>query len=1030
MADLLIKHLKSKSDDHSALRSLYSQWDFDEKLIPKALQTVAALFPHYSRHDESHSKQILINIERILGKNISLLTASDTWLILESAYWHDIGMVVPRNDMDEAFQDPKFKQFLQYFCENKNHELHQIATALKNSDQNTPFFDHANPTDAIIRFRELMAEWFRGQHPGRADLIVRSPMQTIGVNSPRTELIPSRLFRLLGRVCHMHGAPFEAILAEDGLPFREAGLGQEDCHPRFVACLLRMGDLLDMDDNRFCPVMQRISGDDRPNISKAHEDKHSAIRHLRIDQEKIEVSAECDSVEGYIEAFKWFEWLKQEMQNQMANWRDIVPSRELGLLPTLGKISVKVGGNIQLLRDGERPSFGIDIKAAIELLQGHNLYESKFTSIREVLQNSVDATLLRIWLEHGSNTNIDWTTPDSTEITNLFKKYPVEFNISETSEGDGNRNKITNWTISITDLGTGISKTDLEHMLKVGGSKRNMLRQQQIQTMPEWMKPSGAFGIGLQSLFMISDCLTMETKSLITNESLNITMHSPTGPKEGLVILHGKDGNFSSPFGTKTSALIKLDSFARSFNTQHLDSSASARIVENLDPVLHDSFPYEAAQIYDAAVKFSEYSLIPISAKITSGAINHSHLVFNQADADSTNGWHFLTWNAIACRLWYRPAPQIHPARSFETFYRGQEFETKGLSFPNVQIGIDILSGSASKWLKFSRDKAFKSATKEIEKVILGCLEKQVREDIAIVKTKNDAIDDKPKETYSIFLKSMAVRFGGVWEELAGSLGDYWLDLPASEDQKTYRDYFNLPEWSAQTTHKDRMTQSSDSHLKVDGDNSDLLMWIIISEWISITGNTLSIQGTEEIYNIQAYESALQEKIEHGARAEFLIQSEETYSNIFCFKRTHQELWNNAAFATALNRANISTWGNERVFISTKHLSEEYGFLKKLAILDNTPLRARNLFKGCPYNTERVILPFLFLHKKNKLGHSVDTGDLDALCKWVQPKLISTSTLPEIRETYLQLINFIDEKIMHGTIYQNNWDTARGKKRS
>jgi hypothetical protein len=112
MADILIDHLKKKSGEHGALKTLASQWDFDAKLIPKALQAVGNLFPHYSRHDESHSRQILVNIERLLGESVSLLTATDTWLILEAAYWHDIGMVVPKQDLSEELQSEEFQDFL------------------------------------------------------------------------------------------------------------------------------------------------------------------------------------------------------------------------------------------------------------------------------------------------------------------------------------------------------------------------------------------------------------------------------------------------------------------------------------------------------------------------------------------------------------------------------------------------------------------------------------------------------------------------------------------------------------------------------------------------------------------------------------------------------------------------------------------------------------------------------------------------------------------------------------------------------
>ncbi len=131
MADLLVAHLKMKAEQHSALRSLYSQWDFDEKLIPKALQTIGSLFPHYSRHDESHSKQILINIERLLGDNIAKLTATDTWLLLEAAYWHDIGMVVPSSDLEDAMNDPMFEAYVDSICAQTHHELYSFACEFK-----------------------------------------------------------------------------------------------------------------------------------------------------------------------------------------------------------------------------------------------------------------------------------------------------------------------------------------------------------------------------------------------------------------------------------------------------------------------------------------------------------------------------------------------------------------------------------------------------------------------------------------------------------------------------------------------------------------------------------------------------------------------------------------------------------------------------------------------------------------------------------------------------------------------------------
>jgi HD superfamily phosphodiesterase len=104
MATQLIKHLKKCAENDAIYSPLVYQWGFDEQLIAKALQNVSMYFPHYSCHDESHSRQILVHIERLLGENLTKLTATDTWLLLEAAYLHDIGMVVTDKQLSENFE--------------------------------------------------------------------------------------------------------------------------------------------------------------------------------------------------------------------------------------------------------------------------------------------------------------------------------------------------------------------------------------------------------------------------------------------------------------------------------------------------------------------------------------------------------------------------------------------------------------------------------------------------------------------------------------------------------------------------------------------------------------------------------------------------------------------------------------------------------------------------------------------------------------------------------------------------------------
>ncbi|MDN8318402.1 ATP-binding protein, partial [Acinetobacter baumannii] len=107
----LEKHFEIICNRHPHLKLLESQWRFDQELISKALQNVSSIFPHYSRHDVSHSRQIIVNIERLLGDKIKFLSATDTWLILEAAYNHDIGMVITQKQIEDM-NTPEFEEFV------------------------------------------------------------------------------------------------------------------------------------------------------------------------------------------------------------------------------------------------------------------------------------------------------------------------------------------------------------------------------------------------------------------------------------------------------------------------------------------------------------------------------------------------------------------------------------------------------------------------------------------------------------------------------------------------------------------------------------------------------------------------------------------------------------------------------------------------------------------------------------------------------------------------------------------------------
>ncbi|MDV7619093.1 ATP-binding protein [Acinetobacter baumannii] len=539
----LEKHFEIACNRHPHLKLLESQWRFDQELISKALQNINTIFPHYSRHDASHSKQIIVNIERMLGDKIKYLSATDTWLILEAAYNHDIGMVITQKQIEDM-NTPEFQEFVRNISQESESELCKFAKDW--IDQKAILPPNAEAHSIVHQYTQLLAEWYRKKHPQNSASIVRNPLHEIGLDSPRNELLPKRLFKVLSNICKAHGDDFEKVKQ---LPKAEAGLASEDCHPLYVACLIRMGDLLDVDDNRFCPVMMQMCGSNLPKTSLAHYHKHQSISHFRLDSEQIEIICECPTPESYEAAFDWFSWLNKEYNNQTQYWNNIVPCKELGRLPTLIEPIVKIEEPFEILEIGRKPEFKIDQKALIELVTGANLYNSKLDALREILQNSIDATILRAWIDNKNKINFEEEVPNSKNVIEIYKQYPIEFLVENIDHTNGMVE------VEIKDNGIGINLDTLKYIFEVGASHKNKNKKDYIQQMPKWFKPSGAFGLGFQSIFLITRELKLESQELNSSYSLSVNIKRE-GINNSIVIKKMKKND---KFGTSLKFKIDLN---------------------------------------------------------------------------------------------------------------------------------------------------------------------------------------------------------------------------------------------------------------------------------------------------------------------------------------------------------------------------------------------------------------------------------------------------------------------------------------
>ncbi|KAA6336511.1 Chaperone protein HtpG [termite gut metagenome] len=579
MESYIEKQLRIKSENTQSI-ILYSQWQFDKELIPPALNAIANIFPHYSLHNETHSNAILSNITKLLGeKFIDELNCTDLWLLLESAYCHDIGMIISYDQAKEAIDSKEFIQHISKILNDEGHALHRYSKKLSIEREKILFSENTFEVEKIDTIRFLLADFFRTKHATLSNDYILNPDSAIALKSPRT-IIPLRLYSILGIICSSHTKTFEEVMS---IPYYEDGIDTENAHPRFIAYMLRIGDLLDIDNYRFSDTLLKTLSS-MPDDSLSHKEKHLSINHKCINNQFIELSAKCTNIKVAKITKEWFDWIQGEITKQTLDWHNIIPKHIKGMLPKVKSLVVELEG-YDFINNENKPSFTIDTTQALELLQGGNFYKDPFDAIREVIQNAVDSTLIRIWHEKGVSIS------NMKDLLQESIHYPININIQDNHDGT--------FIFKIEDKGTGISKHDFKYLSNTGSASKNNYRREIIDSMPIWMQPSGIFGIGFQSVFLLTDVINIETKSIFSDEKYGIEMYNPKSEFKGEIYI--KPINSYLPIGTTIQMKV--------VNTNYI--SSQNQIV--LDRFSDNENEYIFEKIIGKVEDYAMHSFIPIT---------------------------------------------------------------------------------------------------------------------------------------------------------------------------------------------------------------------------------------------------------------------------------------------------------------------------------------------------------------------------------------------------------------------------------
>lgn len=522
---------------------LWHEWNHNKRWLTQVQQLILPSFPAYSLHDVTHSESVLHNIEMLMGEeNIRLLSATDCFLILHTVYVHDIGMCITHQDREKILENGKFHKFLNKILENGTIEMQRYAQILLQqcipledvSDEEKRKYILKGKLEIYYALICLLAEYRRAEHGDISrdhlvDWITEPGKLGIGFS---TMDIPNRLFYTIANCANTHTKwDFDAVME---LHQEDTGFAHDYIHPRFVAVMLQLGDALDMDNNRFHPLSKEYWGA-ISSVSEVHYGKHQAMRRLRITNQKISISADCKNQDELRLVRHECDGIRSILEKSSYYWSVIRPKEFNIGLPTFDKAELLLNGE-KIPEELVETRFEISQEKAFHLLEGNNIYiDETFVFLRELLQNAVDATKLqffreynrKMWIEDDEKRINDAEMQSPAGIKHMLSplNYPIHISLIM-AKCKGNKieqirpEDLSNpkkqlkdyqcgvW-VKIKDYGTGISKEDIAQIANVGSSYES--RQEEINKMPKWLQPTGAFGIGLQSAFLAGNQLVANT---------------------------------------------------------------------------------------------------------------------------------------------------------------------------------------------------------------------------------------------------------------------------------------------------------------------------------------------------------------------------------------------------------------------------------------------------------------------------------------------------------------------------------------
>ena len=520
----LMRFLAANHDEYFGkvleLRTAISAW----------LAYIPATFPHYTSHTIDHSEEIVSQLSFLLFKGddandpVAALSPAEAYILCAAAFLHDSGMVVSDAEKKEILGSGTWREWIS--ASRSREERWAAVAALRTATH--PPDNTVRHFLADVQTRYLVSEFVRGAHHLRSIRFLAQHETELG----RFAFGDPAMMRAITNVCLAHGLARTEL--EDSERFPDwVQIARHNVNVRFMALLLRLGDLLDMRSDRACPLLLNAACP-LPADSLAHWSKYQRISNRLTAPDRVTLLAECMTHEEHRYLQDWCQWLVEEARDASVVMDRV--SRHRGWTPPAivmegPAATITIRPAAEASYTPSRWVFELDPDMVFKRLV-HDVYTAPLSFVRELVQNALDACRAQMYLDLKAQ-GVD--TPDyPTEVPADFRaRYHVAISLTRASvvnelSGESEERQV----LAVDDDGIGMDDDVVRrYFLQVG---RSFYTSEEFRRSFSFV-PTSRFGVGFLSVFAVSDHVQVDTFKPSSRTSDGPLRMVLTGPRNYLL---------------------------------------------------------------------------------------------------------------------------------------------------------------------------------------------------------------------------------------------------------------------------------------------------------------------------------------------------------------------------------------------------------------------------------------------------------------------------------------------------------------